>query len=141
MLLSTTDKTASLRRRLALKVLVIDDDSFQLDLLAELLHGMDIHDVTCVTNGADAMQKVVAKPDGFGLILMDLYMPGMDGFAFMEGLARAQYSAALVIVSGQSDDVLRGASLVARLRRFTLLGALAKPVHAAALASLLAPLF
>jgi CheY-like chemotaxis protein len=139
--ISPIPKSTSARSRHTLRVLAIDDDSFQLDLLAELLRGMDISDITGVTSGADAMQKVVAKPDGFGLILMDLHMPGMDGFAFMEGLAKAKYTGSVVIVSGQSEDVLRGASLVARLRRFTLLGALAKPVQPAALARLLAPLF
>jgi CheY-like chemotaxis protein len=138
---SPTLKPAPVRSRLTLKVLAIDDDSFQLDLLSQLLRDMDIHDICCVTSGIEAMQKVAAKPDAFGLILMDLHMPGMDGFAFMEGLAQAHYSGAMVIVSGQSDDVLRGASLVARLRRFTLLGALAKPVQPADLARLLAPLF
>jgi CheY-like chemotaxis protein len=124
-----------------LQVLAIDDDRFQLELLTELLRGMGIHSVTCVSSGRDATQQVVSKPDAFGLILMDLHMPGMDGFAFMDGLAQARYCGALVIVSGQSEDVMRGATLVAQLRRFTLLGALTKPVQAAALAALVARLF
>lgn len=123
--------------RSQLKVLVLDDDRFQLDLISELLNGLGITGVTCVQTAGDAMQKVVAKPDEFQLILLDLHLPGMDGFAFMEGMARAGYQGALVIVSGQSEDVMRGATLVARLRRFSLLGALTKPVQRHALRQLI----
>ena len=67
-------------------------------------------------------------------------MPGMDGFQFMEAATKAGYSGALIIVSGQSDDVLHAASMVAKLRRFTLLGVVAKPVSRAALSELISKL-
>ncbi|NVO07453.1 MAG: response regulator [Rhodoferax sp.] len=137
---SPQPSTSTPPSRQALKVLVIDDDSFQLSLLSELLRGLGIAGVTCVSSGREGMQQVTAAPAAFDLILIDLYMPGMDGFEFMDSLARANYTGAMVIVSGQSDDVLRGATLVARLRRFTLLGTLRKPVERAALSALIAGL-
>lgn len=129
--------SAATGNRSSTKVLVLDDDSFQLDLLAELLRGLGFIDLTCVTNAPEAMRRVAGRPSSFDLILIDLHLPDMDGFQFMEGLARADYKGALVIVSGQSQDVMHGASLVAQLRRFTLLGALAKPVERAPLAALI----
>jgi CheY-like chemotaxis protein len=115
------------------RVLVLDDDSFQLDLLSELLRSLGFADLTCVTSSTEAMRKIASKPNSFDLVLIDLHLPGED---FMEGLAKTAYKGGLIIVSGQSEDVMRGAALVAKLRRFTLLGTLTKPVEREPLAAL-----
>jgi CheY-like chemotaxis protein len=130
--LSATSVSRSLTR-----VLVLDDDSFQLDLLSELLRSLGFGDLTCVSGAPEAMSKISARPHSFDLVLIDLHLPGMDGFQFMEELAAAGYKGGLIIVSGQSEEVMRGAALVAKLRRFTLLGSLTKPVEREALAGLI----
>jgi CheY-like chemotaxis protein len=122
--------------RNALKVLLVDDDSFQIKLISGILQGLGVSDITSATSGEQALQKLSGK-HGINLMLLDLHMPGMDGFKFMESLAKAGYSGALIIVSGQSDDVMHAASMVAKLRRFTLLGTVPKPVSRGALSALL----
>jgi CheY-like chemotaxis protein len=126
--------------RSELKVMLVDDDSFQLELISEILKSLGIVDITLAASGAQALQTMTGRTQSFNLLVMDLHMPGMDGFQFMEAVARTGYTGALVIVSGQSADVMRAASLVAELRRFTLLGAVPKPVGRAALSELISKL-
>lgn len=126
--------------RSALKVLLVDDDAFQLELISEILKGLGIGDITLASSGAQALQAMGGKTTAFNLLVMDLHMPGMDGFQFMESVAKTGYNGALIIVSGQSADVMRAATLVAELRRFTLLGSVPKPVGRAALSELISKL-
>ena len=128
--------TAPISRN-ALKVLLVDDDSFQLEMISGILESLRVTDITQANSGEQALQKLVGGAQRFNLLLLDLHMPGMDGFKFMESLAKAGYSGALIIVSGQSDDVMHAASMVAKLRRFTLLGTVPKPVSRGALSALL----
>ena len=126
--------------RNALRVLVVDDDPFQLEMIAAILQGLGLSDITQASSGEQALQKLSGAQQRFHLMLLDLHMPGMDGFQFMESLTKVGYSGALIIVSGQSDDVMHAASMVAKLRRFTLLGTVPKPVGRAALSALISRL-
>ena len=131
--------TAPISRN-ALKVLLVDDDSFQLELISGILEGLGVTDITSANSCEQALQRLSGGQQHFHLMLLDLHMPGMDGFKFMESLTKLGYSGALIIVSGQSDDVMHAASMVAKLRRFTLLGTVPKPVGRAALSALLSKL-
>lgn len=124
----------------ALKVLVVDDDDFQIDLMTEMLRGLGVVDIATASNGRDALAHLQGRAAAVHLILLDLHMPGTDGFEFMESAERLGFGGGLIIVSGQNDDVMRAATLVARLRRFRLLGSVPKPVERQQLASLLAQL-
>jgi CheY-like chemotaxis protein len=137
---SPSKHTALPLSRSELKVLLVDDDSFQLELISEILKSLGIVDITTADGGARALQTMTGKSNAFDLLVMDLHMPGMDGFQFMSAVARTGFSGALIIVSGQSADVMRAASLVAELQRFTLLGAVPKPVGRSALSGLISRL-
>lgn len=111
-----------------MRAIIVDDDPFQLEYLPELLRGLGVHDVSVAASGDEALALMNKSKTTFDLMLVDLYMPGMDGFQFMESVAKRGFSGALIIVSGLSPEVLRSASLVAKLQRFHLLGSLTKPV-------------
>lgn len=120
-----------------LQALVVDDDPFQLEVISDLLRDLGVVSVVSAKSGADALRAMTGTRSPFHLMVSDLHMPGMDGFQFMEAAASAGFKGALIIVSGQSSEVMHSASLVARLRRFKLLGMLAKPVDRDALHALL----
>lgn len=134
--------TATSKNRDALKVLVVDDDPFQLAIIADALRGLGLRDIIEAASGESALQAIAhSQSTGtFDLMLCDLHMPGMDGFQFLAAVAQGGFSGALIIVSGQTKDVLHSAELVAKLRRFTVLGSIAKPVDTAALSQMIATL-
>jgi CheY-like chemotaxis protein len=64
-------------QRVRAHLLVVDDDSVAQTIASHVLRRHD-YDVECVCNGPAAIDKVSRTT--FDLILMDLQMPGMDGF-------------------------------------------------------------
>jgi CheY-like chemotaxis protein len=67
------------------KILVVDDDPVNRKLLSALLRraGHDVVEAENGTQGLDAARS--SQPD---LVIMDLYMPEMDGPAFVRALRR-----------------------------------------------------
>jgi len=79
------------------RVLVVDDDVRNIFALSSVLerHGMDV--VTAGT-GQEAIEKVATDP-GIDLVLMDIMMPGMDGYDTMRAIREAPESRSLPIVA------------------------------------------
>ena len=68
------------------KIMVVDDDTFSLDLLRQELEHLGHEIITC-TNGQNALEKIVSKSckHGFpGVIITDIRMPRMDGIELMK---------------------------------------------------------
>jgi len=123
--------------RSKVSALVVDDDAFQLDLLPQVLRAVGVMDVTTANSAEKGLSLLAGGKSRINLILLDLHMQGMDGFAMMDELAKTAFTGDLIIVSDQNEDVLRAGALVAKLRRFSLLGTVSKPVDISALSALL----
>ena len=64
---------------MAKKILVVEDDPAAIRLMSYVLEG-EGYEAVCAFNGKEALEKLEAeKPN---LILLDIMMPEMDGFAF-----------------------------------------------------------
>ena len=65
------------------RVMVVDDDPISLELMAATLRSMAI-DVVCVNGGQQALREIdQQRPDA---LILDLMMPGFDGFATLAAL-------------------------------------------------------
>lgn len=77
------------------RVLVVDDDDDHRDTLAETLRDAG-YSVATAINGRDALVKTIAfAPE---LIILDLMMPVLDGWGFMDELQRTPTHAAIPVV-------------------------------------------
>ena len=78
---TTAGRPASPRRSAtSLAVLLAEDNEINALLARAVLEKLG-HRVTEVRDGAAALAAVKAHGDGFGAILMDLHMPGLDGLS------------------------------------------------------------
>jgi sigma-B regulation protein RsbU (phosphoserine phosphatase) len=85
------------------KILIVDDEPFNIDYLEQELEDLDCETVSA-ENGRHAMEQVVAEsPD---LILLDIMMPEMDGFQVLEHLkADDTWRDIPVVVISALDDM------------------------------------
>ena len=84
------------------KILIIDDSAVQANFLKTILEGE--YDVT-VSNTAEAGLEQ-AKTGDFSLILLDVIMPGMDGFALLKRLQEEvvlQQRSPVILITSLND--------------------------------------
>ncbi|WP_417547090.1 EAL domain-containing protein [Marinobacter segnicrescens] len=95
-----TSDSESDRLRARQQVLVADDNPRLLASLASLLSDHGFRPVTA-SNGSEACRLL--QEHHFTMALLDLNMPGRDGFQVMEEASRLQPDCALVVVSGETS--------------------------------------
>ena len=93
------------------KILLVDDE---VDILEFLKYNLEQEDfeVLVSANGKDALKKIFQNPD---LIVLDIMMPGMDGFELYQQIKNNKSSQDIPIIfltakSGETDEI-RGLDL------------------------------
>jgi CheY-like chemotaxis protein len=87
-----------------MRVLVVDDEIDTAETLAEVLVTLG-HDVRTAADGAHAIETARAfAPD---VVLLDLGLPGIDGFEVARRLRAEHLAARLIAVTGYGQDVDR----------------------------------
>lgn len=115
-------------------VLIVDDDEFMGDVLTEALHSLNVTDVRCLTSGKEALRWLRQTPQPPSLLISDIYMPGMDGFEFIQALSDMRYPGKVMLCSGVSLENLALARDVAEGLGLALAGVHSKPLTASVLA-------
>ncbi|MGZ6125807.1 MAG: response regulator [Myxococcales bacterium] len=84
-------------------VLIVDDDADLREALAILLESEGRH-VIEAANGQLAMEALASGPC-FGMIILDLMMPVMDGATFLAHKAKGPHSAIPVVIFSASPSI------------------------------------
>ena len=68
------------------------------------------HQVAMVENGEDAVELVVRQPDGFDVVVLDIMLPGKDGFWVVGEFRRQNIFVPVLMLTARSrpEDVLKG---------------------------------
>ncbi|MHC4820182.1 MAG: response regulator [Planctomycetota bacterium] len=88
------------------RILVVDDDSFARDLYRTLLEEAGYH-VTEADDGDKGLAKFRAEK--FDLVILDMYMPGMDGLDAIDEINPEESGVPVIAVSGSGADGGAGA--------------------------------
>ena len=82
------------------KILTVDDDQTTLLMIKQVLESDGSYDVETAVDGFDAGRKVTEfRPD---LIILDIRMPGMDGYAVMKTIKKSAKLSRIKIVAVSS---------------------------------------
>ncbi|UTH73272.1 hybrid sensor histidine kinase/response regulator [Chromobacterium sp. IIBBL 290-4] len=106
-----------------LSVLLVDDSDINHMVVASLVEGQDI-ELDFAIHGAEALQKLRDASQPYHLILMDLQMPVMDGYAATHAIRHALKLATPVIALSASHQ----ASEVQHCIQVGMNGFLSKPI-------------
>jgi len=132
-------KTTMLRPEVirALRVLVVDDDEFTLDIVETLLRQIGVTQIEYAVDGSAGLFKLDRATQPFDIVLCDLQMEGMDGIEVLRHLGDATEAPALILLSGSDERMLASVSDLGRKQGLRILAALRKPLALAELSEAL----
>ena len=117
------------------RVLIVDDENEVRDVLRLMLCRMG-YDVHAVANGPEAIALFLAADVHFDAVMLDLMMPGMNGWECRRELTRIRPSVPIIIMSGFAPQLPPGESLSQLSNAF-----LTKPFTKASLKTALSTVF
>jgi DNA-binding response OmpR family regulator len=91
------------------RILVVEDEHHLAQGLRFNLEA-DGHEVAVVGDGELALQRLLGKPGAFDAVILDIMLPGRDGFEVAAELRRSGDFVPILILTarGRADDILRG---------------------------------
>ena len=112
----------------AARLLIVDDNHVNL-LVAEGLCRKLGHECETAESGAEALATLLARPDGFDLVLMDCEMPDPDGFETTRAIHRLQREGRLPVIPVIALTAHAVPEKIAACHDAGMIGHIAKPVN------------
>jgi EAL domain-containing protein (putative c-di-GMP-specific phosphodiesterase class I)/ActR/RegA family two-component response regulator len=132
----TTNTTLPIKFK-SLRVLLVDDDDFMLDVVDEMLRQIGIEKSVRCLSSMEALTHIKNAPEPAQLMICDLNMPGMDGIECMRHLSELNFQGGVIVLSGSDERLLSTVGNLLLEHNLNYLGSLKKPVDKEALISLM----
>lgn len=106
------------------KILIVDDATVSRELLAEIFE--DTYEIIQTKNGREALDVITMRKEGLACILLDLMMPGMNGYELLEILNERGWTkdVPVIVVSGDFSN-----ESVNRCKALGALDFISKPIN------------
>ncbi|MFC1586067.1 response regulator [Fibrobacterota bacterium] len=85
-----------------MKILVVDDSEADIDDLVKQLNNLGYSDIIPAAGGREALARLEENPE-IGLIILDRYMPEVDGFEVVKKLRHGTRSTRIAIAIMTSE--------------------------------------
>jgi len=91
------------------RVMVVEDEAHLAEGLRFNLEA-EKYSVQVVPDGESALKSLVEKKEGFDAVVLDVMLPGIDGFAVASALRKARNFVPVLMLTarGRPEDVLKG---------------------------------
>lgn len=119
-----------------LRVIVLEDHSFQRAMAVSMLQQMGCSEVFQAADGAEAL-AVLNEVGPVDIALCDLCMDGMDGLEFLQTVGHSELVNSVIICSSLSADLRRTVRQIISFLDLELLGDIGKPLSCEILERLL----
>jgi CheY-like chemotaxis protein/HPt (histidine-containing phosphotransfer) domain-containing protein len=96
------EKLQNERRNMERHVLIVDDDNVSRNILSKMLENLQ-YKITTAGGGREALQ-LLSKDDTFTLLLVDIFMPDIDGIELLRIFKRAYSKDIPIIMVSSTED-------------------------------------
>ena len=132
--MTTVPPTGSSSAGRKLRILYADDMN-ELRKLLDIALTRQGHDMECVANGQEALDKIKAAPTGYDVVITDHHMPVMYGLELVRHLRALPYPGKILVFSSEL-----GSTVSEDYQRLKVDHILPKPIYLSQLNALLATL-
>lgn len=120
-----------------LRILIVDDDPFMLELLPVMLAEHGDFEIRAEGDARRALLSLSPPPH---LLICDLSMPDMDGIEFMQAASLAGFAGNVLLLSAMDSGVRMAAEHLAEAQGLKVLGTYKKPISRSQLAEAISAL-